>query len=134
MRIQARRSWRRGCSCWEICRKCDDRQSDAHIYDATLSVGVKSFQERHGLTPDGKLGKDTVAQLNVPLATRVVQLDDALERWRWLPPQFPQPPVVANIPEFVVRALLMLTTRSHSARMWWWARRCGRRLPSSPRI
>jgi L,D-transpeptidase YcbB len=78
--------------------------TDAHVYDATLSAGVKSFQERHGLTPDGKLGKDTVAQLNVPLATRVVQLNDALERWRWLPPQFPQPPVVANIPEFVVRA------------------------------
>jgi len=77
--------------------------TDAHIYDATLSAGVKSFQARHGLTPDGKLGKDTVEQLNVPLATRVVQLDDALERWRWLPPQFPQPPVVANIPEFVVR-------------------------------
>jgi murein L,D-transpeptidase YcbB/YkuD len=78
--------------------------TDAHIYDATLSGGVKSFQERHGLTPDGKLGKDTVVQLNVPLATRVMQLNDALERWRWLPPQFPQPPVVANIPEFVVRA------------------------------
>jgi murein L,D-transpeptidase YcbB/YkuD len=78
--------------------------TDAHVYDATLSAGVKSFQERHGLTPDGKLGKDTVVQLNVPLATRVVQLNDALERWRWLPPQFPQPPVVANIPEFVVRA------------------------------
>ena len=78
--------------------------TDAHVYDATLSVGVKSFQGRHGLTADGKLGKDTVQQLNVPLATRVVQLNDALERWRWLPPQFPQPPVVANIPEFVVRA------------------------------
>jgi L,D-transpeptidase YcbB len=78
--------------------------TEGHIYDATLSAGVKSFQARHGLTPDGKLGKDTVQQLNVPLATRVVQLDDALERWRWLPPQFPQPPVVANIPEFVVRA------------------------------
>jgi murein L,D-transpeptidase YcbB/YkuD len=77
--------------------------TDAHIYDASLSGGVKSFQERHGLTPDGKLGKDTVQQLNVPLATRVVQLNNALERWRWLPPQFPQPPVVANIPEFVVR-------------------------------
>ena len=77
--------------------------TDAHIYDASLSGGVKTFQERHGLTPDGKLGKDTVQQLNVPLATRVVQLNNALERWRWLPPQFPQPPVVANIPEFVVR-------------------------------
>jgi murein L,D-transpeptidase YcbB/YkuD len=78
--------------------------ADPHIYDATLSAGVKSFQARHGLTPDGKLGKDTVKQLNVPLASRVVQLDDALERWRWLPPQFPQPPVVANIPEFRLRA------------------------------
>jgi L,D-transpeptidase YcbB len=78
--------------------------TDAHIYDATLAAGVKSFQARHGLTPDGKLGKDTVRQLNVPLAARVVQLNDALERWRWLPPQFPQPPVVANIPEFVLRA------------------------------
>jgi murein L,D-transpeptidase YcbB/YkuD len=78
--------------------------SDNHAYDATLSGGVKSFQARHGLSPDGKLGTDTVKQLNVPLATRVVQLEDALERWRWLPPQFPQPPVVANIPEFVVRA------------------------------
>ncbi len=35
---------------------------------------------------------------------RIVQLDDALERWRWLPAQFPQPPVVVNIPEFVLRA------------------------------
>ena len=78
--------------------------TDSHIYDATLSGGVKSFQARHGLTPDGKLGEDTVKQLNVPLEMRVVQLEDALERWRWLPPQFPQPPVVANIPEFVVRA------------------------------
>jgi L,D-transpeptidase YcbB len=78
--------------------------ADTHVYDATLSAGVKSFQARHGLVPDDKLGKDTVKDLNVPLATRVVQLNDALERWRWLPPQFPEPPVVANIPEFVLRA------------------------------
>jgi L,D-transpeptidase YcbB len=78
--------------------------TNSQIYDATLSAAVKSFQSRHGLPPDGKLGKDTVKQLNVPLAARVVQLEDALERWRWLPPRFPQPPVVANIPEFILRA------------------------------
>jgi L,D-transpeptidase YcbB len=39
----------------------------------------------------------------VPLSFRVQQLDDAMERWRWLPPSFPQPPVVVNIPEFVLR-------------------------------
>ena len=28
-----------------------------------------------------------------------------LERWRWLPHSFPQPPVVVNLPEFRVRAM-----------------------------
>ena len=26
-----------------------------------------------------------------------------MERWRWLPPSFPQPPIVVNVPEFVLR-------------------------------
>jgi L,D-transpeptidase YcbB len=76
---------------------------DPHQYDTSLVDAVKQFQARHGISADGKLDKDTNRQLNVPLASRVVQLDDALERWRWLPPDFPQPPVVANIPEFVLR-------------------------------
>jgi L,D-transpeptidase YcbB len=73
-------------------------------YSGALVDGVEHFQARHGLTPDGKLGKDTINQINVPLATRVRQLQDALERWRWLPPSFPQPPIVVNVPEFVLRA------------------------------
>ncbi len=77
---------------------------DPHKYDASLVDAVKHFQTRHGLAADGKLGKETIRQLNVPLSDRIVQLDDALERWRWLPAQFPQPPVVVNIPEFVLRA------------------------------
>jgi L,D-transpeptidase YcbB len=76
---------------------------DANKYDASLVDAVKHFQARHGLAADGRLGKDTIRQLNVPLGERVLQLEDALERWRWLPPQFPQPPVVVNIPEFVLR-------------------------------
>jgi L,D-transpeptidase YcbB len=78
---------------------------DAQKYDPALADAVKHFQVRHGLASDGKLGKDTIRQLNVPLADRVVQLQDALERWRWLPPQFPQPPVVVNIPEFALRVI-----------------------------
>ncbi|HYK34760.1 L,D-transpeptidase family protein [Alloacidobacterium sp.] len=73
-------------------------------YSGSLVNGVKTFQSRHGLASDGKLGKETIRQLNTPLSRRVVQLQDALERWRWLPPQFPQPPIVANIPEFILRA------------------------------
>jgi L,D-transpeptidase YcbB len=77
---------------------------DSTAYDGALVEGVKRFQVRHGLAPDGKLGVTTVRELNTPLSARVRQLDNALERWRWLPPEFPQPPVVVNIPEFRLRA------------------------------
>ncbi len=72
-------------------------------YTAELSGGVKSFQSRHGLTPDGKLTPQTVAALNVPLSARVQQLDDSLERWRWLPNDYVNAPLVVNLPEFVLR-------------------------------
>jgi murein L,D-transpeptidase YcbB/YkuD len=73
------------------------------IYEGALVDGVKHFQSRHGLAPDGKLGKDALRQLNVPLSFRIQQLDDALERWRWLPVDFSPLPVAVNIPEFVLR-------------------------------
>jgi murein L,D-transpeptidase YcbB/YkuD len=74
------------------------------VYQEPLVEGVKHFQRRHGLSPDGRLGPKTVKQLNTPLSTRVEQLRLTLERWRWLPQEFPQPPVVVNIPEFRLRA------------------------------
>ena len=73
------------------------------IYQGALVDGVKHFQTRHGLGADGRLGKDTLVQLNTPLSVRVQQLDDALERWRWLPADFSPLPVAVNIPEFVLR-------------------------------
>jgi murein L,D-transpeptidase YcbB/YkuD len=74
------------------------------VYQAPLVEGVKRFQKRHGLSPDGRLGPKTVKQLNTPLSHRVEQLRLTLERWRWLPQEFPEPPVVVNIPEFRLRA------------------------------
>jgi murein L,D-transpeptidase YcbB/YkuD len=74
------------------------------LFQGPLVDAVKHFQDRHGLTADGRLGAQTMKELNAPLATRVEQLRLTLERWRWLPPDFPQPPVVVNIPEFRLRA------------------------------
>jgi L,D-transpeptidase YcbB len=79
--------------------------ADATIYQGALVDGVKHFQKRHGLQPDGVLGKDTVGQLNVPLSQRVKQLQFALERYRWTPPNFPQPPIIVNLPEFRLRTM-----------------------------
>lgn len=74
-------------------------------YTGLVVDAVKHFQRRHGLDTDGVLGKGTVTQINVPLKTRVKQLDLTLERYRWIPPDFPEPPIVVNIPEFRLRTL-----------------------------
>jgi murein L,D-transpeptidase YcbB/YkuD len=74
------------------------------IFAGPLVDAVKHFQARHGLTPDGRLGAQTLKQLNTPLSFRVEQLRLTLERWRWIPFQFAQPPIVVNIPEFRLRA------------------------------
>ena len=72
-------------------------------FDQVLSDAVKSYQHRHGIAEDGKLTPQTVKSLNVPLTARVVQLQDSLERWRWLPDQYLHAPLMVNLPEFVLR-------------------------------
>lgn len=79
--------------------------ADTTVYQGALVDGVKHFQQRHGLQPDGVLGKETIAQLDVPLSQRVKQLQFALERYRWIPPNFPQPPIIVNLPEFRLRTM-----------------------------
>jgi L,D-transpeptidase YcbB len=73
------------------------------LYDGAVVEGVKRFQQRHGLLPDGRVGEQTLKQLNTPLSFRIRQLQLTLEHWRWVPEEFPQPPVVVNIPEFRLR-------------------------------
>jgi len=77
----------------------------SQVYDGDLVEAVKSFQRRHGLTDDGRIGTGTLKQLNVPLSDRVRQLQLALERWRWLPSEFSAPPIIVNIPDFQLRAV-----------------------------
>ncbi len=76
---------------------------DSPIFDSALSDGVKSYQERHGLTPDGKLTAATIKSVNVPLSDRVLQLENSLERWRWLPDPYVKARLMVNLPEFVLR-------------------------------
>jgi len=76
---------------------------DSSDYSKEVAEGVKHFQARHGLEAAGKLGPQTITELNRPMSARVEQLRLTLERWRWVPHQFPEPPIVVNIPEFVLR-------------------------------
>lgn len=55
------------------------------VYDGALVEAVKLFQERHGLEVDGVIGKNTLAEINVPISTRIDQMELNMERRRWMP-------------------------------------------------
>ena len=69
-------------------------------YTGKLVAGVKKFQLRHGMNVDGVLGKSTVAAMNVPLSQRVIQIELAMERLRWLPEASSGASIIVNIPAF----------------------------------
>lgn len=77
-------------------------ETTADIYDDALLAAVQRFQKRHGLTADGAIGRDSLKQLNTPVAARIdtvrVNLDRARVLLRALPPRF----VVVNIAGFHV--------------------------------
>ena len=77
-----------------------DAPMPGDVYSQTLADGVVRFQQRHGLTPDGILGTDTLAALAVPALARVRQIEFSLERLRWLTDLPPGPLVAINIPSF----------------------------------
>ena len=83
----------------------DGASESPTVYKGPVVAAVKHFQTRHGLEPDGLLGKGTIKEINTPLSQRVQQLQFALERYRWLPPDYPQPPILVNIPQFRLRTL-----------------------------
>jgi murein L,D-transpeptidase YcbB/YkuD len=78
--------------------------ADGTVYQGPLVDAVKHFQARFGRTADGRITTHTLADLNVPLSARVRQMQLTLERWRWLPLGLHAAPIVANIPEFRLRA------------------------------
>lgn len=76
---------------------------DSTAFDAELEAAVKRFQQRHGLTVDGVVGKGTLAELNVPVEARIDQIRVNLERARWVLHDLPEDYVVTDIAGFQVR-------------------------------
>ncbi|BBO81639.1 hypothetical protein DSCO28_22050 [Desulfosarcina ovata subsp. sediminis] len=83
----------------DLSREMTIRQPGA-VYDEALEAAVIRFQRRHGLNPDGLVGKTTLAALNVPVGKRITQLQLNMERWRWFPDSFGQRYLMVNIPAF----------------------------------
>jgi L,D-transpeptidase YcbB len=72
------------------------------LFDDTLVVALKKFQQRHGLKPDGVAGPNTLAALNVSPQQRVQQIELNLDRWRQIPFDA-YPLVLVNIPDFTLQ-------------------------------
>lgn len=73
------------------------------VFNDTLELAVKSFQERHGYKPDGVIGGSFIKELNVPAQQRVQQLLINMDRMRWMP-NTPSSDnlIVVNIPEYML--------------------------------
>lgn len=69
-------------------------------FDAALAAAVSRFQRRHGLEVTGKVDKDTLEELNVPVADRIQQIQVNMERWRWMPGSLGDRYILVNVPEF----------------------------------
>jgi len=89
---------------WVICLRrcrCPKIQLD---YSGRAGGRRETLSAPPWIDASGKLGPQTITELNRPMSDRVEQLRLMLERFRWMPHSFAQPPVIVNIPEFVLRA------------------------------
>ena len=77
----------------------------APVFDAATRDALKHFERRHGLVPDGRLDREVLAALNVPIEERIRQIELNLERWRWLPDTLGDRYVLVNIPTFHLTAV-----------------------------
>jgi len=71
-----------------------------NVFDSQLTLAVKRFQERHGLHADGVVGKNTLAELNVPPAVRVQQIEVNMTRWEALAPKLGDRFIMVNVPDY----------------------------------
>jgi len=74
-------------------------------FDAPLEAAVKRFQSRHGLEPDGLVGRATLVELNIPARERARQIELNLERWRWLPHDLGKRYIEVNTADFSLSAV-----------------------------
>ena len=92
----------------------------ATTYDDGLKAAVERFQERHGLTPDGVIGPDTLGQINVAVGSRIDQLAINLERRRWMADELGERFIFVNLADQFLKVVEMRGEREktiHTARV-----------------
>ncbi len=78
----------------------DDLFKGDHVYDRWLEKAVVSFQKRHGLKVDGRVGPQTRRYLNITVDEKIKQIRINMERWRWLPRKLRKKYLMVNMTGF----------------------------------
>ena len=75
-------------------------QDSSMIFNDSLLAGIKRFQERMGLDPDGVPGRETLREMNVSARERGEQILINMERMKWIPAEPGTDYLLVNIPDF----------------------------------
>jgi len=78
---------------------------ESETFDDTLEQATIVFQKRHGLDPDGVVGRATIAALKVSVDARIEQIMLNMERWRWMPDDLGERHVLVNIAAFSLQRI-----------------------------
>jgi murein L,D-transpeptidase YcbB/YkuD len=76
------------------------KTSQSILFDSSLFYGVKNFQIRYGLKPNGILTKQTLLQLNKPIEELIQTIQLNLTRRKLELPKNLEDYVIVNLPEF----------------------------------
>jgi murein L,D-transpeptidase YcbB/YkuD len=74
-------------------------------YNKITQEAMKIFQARHGLKPDGVIGRSTIDALNYTRDQRIEQVIANMERWRWFAHDFSNHYLLINIPDYTIVAV-----------------------------
>ncbi|KAA2238003.1 L,D-transpeptidase family protein [Salinarimonas soli] len=83
----------------------DPAAGSSPVYDSYVEAGVRRFQARHGLNTTGALNSATLASMNVPVETRLRQLELNVVRLRSYAGNLGNRYVIVNIPAAVVETV-----------------------------
>jgi murein L,D-transpeptidase YcbB/YkuD len=80
-------------------------QENPEIFDHDVEMAVRKFQKRHGLKDDGRVGKSTLKDINVPIETRIRQIALNMDRLRWLSDDMGRNYIFVNIADFSLEVM-----------------------------
>ena len=72
-------------------------ETDSDLFDGELREAVIAYQNRNGMEADGAAGPKTLADINIPVATRIKQMEINRERWNRMPASLGEVFVLVNM-------------------------------------